>query len=295
MRNRASKGSAMAKRILRTAAGMAALAGPVLVGMMNAPFGRAQTEAALSAFEVASVKQGDPYAKPRSIQFTPGGGIRIEHMPLKVIIMFAYDVQGFQISGGPAWLDSDVFEIIGKAPMESGEGPRDPTVEQRRLARQRLQALLAERFNLIVRREAKELPVYALTVAKNGPRLKESTGESLGVQQSRPGELVGTGTTIVFLAGALSRLAGRPVLDKTDLAGRYDFRLEWTPEPGSLGGFGKPAPIGPAEGGDGAGAHDLTGPSLASALQQQLGLKLESQKGPLETIVVERVERPTAN
>jgi uncharacterized protein (TIGR03435 family) len=166
--------------------------------------------------------------------------------------------------------------------------------DQRKSARvqiaERLRALLAERFQLVIHRETKEQSIYALVLAKNGPRLQETkeTGTQQNMMTNR-GRSEGHAIPIGMLAQSLSGLTGRPVVDKTGLAGKYDFVLEWTPDVGAdarAQGFGngvtEPAP---APG----------GPTIFTALQEQLGLKLESQKGPVENIVIDRAEKPSEN
>jgi uncharacterized protein (TIGR03435 family) len=176
--------------------------------------------------------------------------------------------------------------------------------ERVRQVRLMVQALLAERFQLRVSQRVKEIPVYALVVAKGGPKLKESTarpmsndtphaGEVLsrgGGFRRRPGELQSDGATLDFFAsGPLSNMPetdGRVVINKTGLTGKYDFTLKWTPESGA-------AVFGGAAGG--AVAADNSAPGLFTALQDQLGPKLVSQRGSVETLVVESIDRPTAN
>jgi uncharacterized protein (TIGR03435 family) len=238
------------------------------------------------AFEVTSIKPADPAARGVRLQITPGGGLRADNINLRALMEFAFDVQNFQIAGGPAWIDSQRFDILAKPP-EGG-----PAKEDAELSRSRLQALLADRFQLKFHRDSKDAPVYALVAAKNGPKLKESTGESRGLT-GNAGSLIGEGASVQLLAGLLSRRTGRVVVDNTGLTGRYDFKLEWSPELGEPTGKGRPE--GPALSAEQPTASDLLGPSLFSALQEQLGLKLESQKAPVETIVIDRVEKPAAN
>jgi uncharacterized protein (TIGR03435 family) len=148
--------------------------------------------------------------------------------------------------------------------------------------------MLMGRFQLISHREAKEGPVYALVVAKSGPKLKEAqegdpptirVNTALGGQHKRQMDV--QASPIQALTGALATVIGRSVLDKTGLAGKYNLHLEWVPEPGpSLGGVD---------------ASLTDGPSIFAALQEQVGLRLESQKGLVEVIVIEHVERPTRN
>ena len=145
----------------------------MVVGMLPAPHASAQSKAEPLTFEVASVKPGDPDVRPRGGGPVASGGLRIVCMPLKWIIMFAYDMHEFQVSGGPAWIESQgfdtvAFDIVAKAPGAGASETRLPTAEEHRQARLRLQALLAERFQLMVRRETKDTQVYALLIAKNG-------------------------------------------------------------------------------------------------------------------------------
>jgi uncharacterized protein (TIGR03435 family) len=151
---------------------------------------------------------------------------------------------------------------------------------------------LADRFKLVIRRETKEMPLYHLVVGRNGHKLKEYTGDDPhgGIRGNRPGEIIGERASLYGLIANLTGMLGRPVLDRTGLTGRYDFKLEWTPDmlPGGKG------PDGPGEKVD-ASAPEFSAPSLFSALQDQLGLKLEPQKGPVEVFVIVSAEKPAAN
>ena len=159
-------------------------------------------------------------------------------------------------------------------------------------ARERLRSILAERFRLRIHRDTKEAPVYALVIAKNGPKLKESH-EGFGIN-GMPGQLIGAKAGMALLARVLSGILRRPVVDHTGLDATYAFKLEWTPDFGSS--LDKPgaAAVEKAEA-VGASLPDSEGPSIFSALQEQLGLRLESQKGPVETIVIDRAEKPSEN
>lgn len=137
-------------------------------------------------------------------------------------------------------------------------------------------------------RETKEAPVFALVVSRKGSKLRQSEQGFDGIS-GRPGQLIGEKVPIPVLANVLSGILGRPVLDQTGLTGTYAFKLEWTPD---FGGSGIATEKAEAAG---VSTPDPSGPSLFNAIQGQLGLKLESQKGPVETIVIERVEKPTAN
>ena len=186
--------------------------------------------------------------------------------------MDAYGVRPDQISGGPAWLSSDHYDIIAKS------GDEGALAWDR--AMQMLQSLLADRFQLKIHREMKETPVYELVAGKNGPKLKEAAADA------KPG-LVMRGTasgmhmevtkgTMDQLARQLSTTAGRPVVDKTGLTGSYAYTLDWVRA-------------------DRIPDSDSNLPSIFNAVQEQLGLKLESTKAPVEVIIVDRAEKPSGN
>jgi uncharacterized protein (TIGR03435 family) len=242
-------------------------------------------------FEVASVKPSKPDARGSSFNFTPGGGLTVQNGTLKGVIEAAYDVRDFQILGGPGWVASDRYDIFAKS--LSGDPPPQPANRQEdlRKTRQRLQALLAERFQLKVHRETKELPVFALVVGKNGSKLTESAeapaNSGAGIR-SGCGQMTGTRTPMSILAVVLSRQLSRPVLERTGLSGKYDFQLGWTPDEG-------PCPA-PPDGATPAAADSSPElPSLLGALQEQLGLKLEPTKGPVEIIVIDHAEKAAEN
>ncbi len=185
--------------------------------------------------------------------------------------MDTYRVESWQLSGGPAWRDTDPFEIIAKAP-----GNVSPTPEQ---SREMLQSLLEERFKLKVHRETREGPVYALVIGKNGPRLKKSTAGEFRYSaggRGRTVKLTFQKTSMDVLARQLPSQAqmDRPVLDRTALSGEWDFDLTFVP---------------------GIPPSDSNLPDLFTALRDQLGLRLESQRGPVEKLIIDHAERPSAN
>jgi len=192
--------------------------------------------------------------------------------------MDAYELEPYQIIGGPKWMDSDRYDIAAKA-----EGEGTPAKAQVRLM---LQALLADRFRLRVHRETREMLVYMLVIGKGGPKLKESaTGSQSSFSLSSGGPL----TEITVSRGSMEQLAihlssagiGRPVLDRTGLTGSYDYKLRWT--------------SGMSAAPDGTPADAGGQPSIFTAIQEQLGLKLESGKGPTELVVIDNVEKPSEN
>ena len=276
-------------------------------------------QAAHTQFEVASIKPSDPNDRRMMFRMMPGGGINLYGVTLKALVQQAYDVREFQISGGPAWIGADKYDITAKPENASAEAPADPrqlSEEQRKTlqeqTRLRLQALLVDRFQLKVHREAKELPVYALVVAKNGPKFKENGGASEGPGKGEstgrgmrmsPGHLVGQQVGMAFLVQSLAQMLGRTVVDQTGLKGIYDFELNFAAEAGRGGMFAGtgdgPAPPPPPGAGPGLIKEpppaDPNGPTIFTALPEQLGLKLESQKGPVDIIVIEHVEKPSEN
>jgi uncharacterized protein (TIGR03435 family) len=263
----------------------------------------AQTQPATTpAFEVASIKLNRSGDRGMRINPDPSGRFNATNVTVRQLILMAYQIKDSQLSGVPGWVDSERYDIAAK-----GEGPASP--EQLQLM---MQALLADRFKLSLRRETKEMPVYALVVAKNGPKLhenKEAEAENEdakrdvakprdpnmpppkrpGMMRGGRGMLSGQAMPLSVLADSLSRQLGRVVLDKTGLTGLYDFELKWTPDE-SQGQMLK-AP----DGADSAPPLDASGPTIFTGVQEQLGLKLESQKGPVEMFVIDHVEKPTEN
>jgi uncharacterized protein (TIGR03435 family) len=229
-----------------------------------------------------------------------------------MLIRNAFQLQDFQISGGPAWLGTDRFDIVAKAdgdiqPPTPG-GPPAPTQLM-------LRGLLADRFKLVVHHETRELPIYVLALARSdrslGPQLRFSQVDcaARALERGRagaptpglpplgerpvcgmrvgPGQMSGGGFPLSQLTGALSPIVQRVVVDRTGLAGNYDIDLTWTPDQMPSGPRPADAPA--------LAAIDPNGPSIFTAIQEQLGLKLDSQRGPVEVLVIDRVERPTEN
>jgi uncharacterized protein (TIGR03435 family) len=269
-------------------------------------------------FEVASIKPSDP--NTQGITFRNGPGtVNISGATLKLLIEQAYDVREFQISGGPGWINSDRYDIVAKIERDekAPSNLQNPTDQRKAMEqqRERLRALLAERFQLKIRRETKELQAYALTLARGGPKLKESPLNDMspnpnGDQRQKPlrgpmirvgrGQIIGQYISLDFLAQLLAQQVGRPVLDMTGLKGAYDFTLEWTPDqaqgPGpGFGGSGGPSIAKEAPQPANPAPAESSGVSVFAAIQEQLGLKLESQKAPVEIIVIESVEKPSEN
>lgn len=277
------------RKLLLVAAGIAAVAGPVLFGVFSAPAIHAQSPSAQSqppakpTFEVASIKPSNSADDRVSFRITPGGRVAINNGSAKMLIMMAYNLKPHQLEGGPNWLDSEKYDITAKA-----EGPDNP--DQLKVM---MQSLLADRFKLTFHRETREMPVYALVPGKNGPKLhtaEVSDGKGRRFRIGR-GQIELLGADMAGLADALSNVVGRAVLDRTSIAGNYDFKLEWTPDESE-----NPILKGPPNGREGAApAPDAAGPSVFTAIQEQLGLKLETQKGPVEVMVIDHIERASEN
>jgi uncharacterized protein (TIGR03435 family) len=253
--------------------------------------GMALAWAQAPSFEVATIKPGNPADHRKMFGLMPGGRFSASNVTLKELIIFAYNLKDQQLSGGPGWASSDVFDVVGKP--EASANPEQ--------IRQMMQALLADRFKLTMRSESKEMPVYNLVTAKTGPKLTESKADEAPgpggprrmIRMGR-GEINGQQMSMGALADVLSKMAGKTVIDKTGLSGKYDVKLEWTPDPGEPQmGPAMPGRLMP-EGGP-PPVVDGSGISLFTAIQEQLGLKLDSQKGPVDVFTIERAEKPSEN
>jgi uncharacterized protein (TIGR03435 family) len=243
----------------------------IVTALGAAPQLRAQPQPPTSvAFDVASVRPHTGDVVVVGGQFS-GPHIRLVALTLTDLIGDAYNCARYQIAGTQGWIESERFDVLANSP-----GDTAPTKENLRLM---LQALLADRFQLKVHLETRKRPVYALVVGKNGPKLKASTAAEYSQTASgnRAALMTFAKATMEQLAGNLYWNAGRPVLDKTGLRGFYDFTLDWTPD------YGGPPP------------PNSSGIDIFTALQEQLGLKLEPQKAPIEMIVVDHAEKPSEN
>ena len=238
-------------------------------------------------FEVAAIKPTSPeWTAGRFLGMESGNRFIARNHSLKTLIAAAYNLSPHTIIGGPEWAESQRFDILAKTP-----GNSRPTLEQQMSM---LRALLAERFQLTHHLEERTLPVYSLTLARSGAKLKESV-EPFTQSPAGPPPLIfvispqlvrlpGRFATTADLASVLQRSAlDRPVLDNTGLTARYDFDLEFTPDESLFGGvLGKPP-------------HYAHTPGLFTAIQHQLGLRLEPTRGPVAMFVIENASRPAEN
>jgi uncharacterized protein (TIGR03435 family) len=303
------------RKLLLSAAGLLAVVVPIFFGLVNATPIRAQTQSETAAagapdleshgFESASIKphKSSGAVEMSRVSFTPYG-FTATNVTLQTLIRDVYRVQESQIAGPADLLNSDRYDIEARMEKSVADELRKLDPYQSLPERQRmLQSLLADRFKLTLHRESKELPVYALAIAENGPKLQEAQpGDTYanGIKgpNGRPGgpgnirigrdTLTGQALSMADFVRALSDQLGRPVLDKTGLTGRYDLNLQWTPDDSQL-------PMFKATGTPSASQSAASGSSLFTTMQDQLGLKLESQDSPVEILVIDHVEKPSEN
>ena len=302
------------RRVMLVTLAAGAVLAPVAIGVLSGQRVYAQAPAvaqgaANPTFEVASIKPNKSGDGRVMFGMQPGGRFTATNVPLRGIVVMAYQLQNFQLLGGPDWIDSERFDINAKAEGDIPLGTPGSVGTMQLM----LQALLAERFGLVVHREKRDLPIYALVLARNdgklGPQLRPSTVDCQALGRSGrggppapnapppppgerppcgmrmgPGNLMGGGFPVSQLAVALSPRVQRIVVDRTGLTGNFDLDLTWTPDQMPQGqrppGAPEPPPI------------DPNGPSLFTALQEQLGLKLESTRGDVDVLVIDHVEAP---
>ncbi len=273
----------------RGKAGAAAQQQPAAAGAKPAPVASAPQPAPPAVpdpvFDVASIHLHIPEPhEHNSIWSSPfDGSFKAENLSIVELIHWAYEMPETRILGAAAWANSTYFDIDAKA---------DPSIDQqlhsltsdagRKQKEEMVQALLADRFRLVAHLETRELPIYVLVVAKGGPKLGAVRETGSWVNTGNGRIEVQMQNSVAVLAEALSQVAGREVVDKTGMTGRYHLMLQWTPDDAAA-----PSP------GNGAAADAR--PSLFTALEEQLGLKLEPAKGPVEVLVIDHAEMPSAN
>lgn len=245
---------------------------------------RAQSSAK-PQFEVASIKQRTDGASTSACCLGAGGRLNIKNQRISNVIGFAWTMKYYQLVGGPSWLESDRFDIEAKA---EGSSSQDEM-------KQMLQSLLEERFHLKIHQETRQLPVYTLTLAKGGSKMQAfKEGDCIKYAPSTPaspstatkprdfcgfniltqGRWNASGITMQQVTSALADITNRPVIDKTGLSGLFDVHMEYPEDELS---------------------PDSAGPSIFTVIQSQLGLRLESTKGPVPVLVIDQVEKPSAN
>jgi uncharacterized protein (TIGR03435 family) len=287
---------------------MARLLASLLLIAISAASAVAQADTRPS-FAVATIKKNTSGADAQSMRLQPGGRLVVTNQPVRRLVLFAYSLQPQQLTGGPGWLDAERFDIVAQAegdlsPTPPGGPPGAPQLM--------MQRLLAERFGLVVHTESRDQAVYALTVARSdgrlGPRIKPSAVDCLalmtkvpggvpvqapqlpdgrpacGARRDGSGRVTAGGTSmLMFATQLLTGQSDRLVIDRTGLTGSYDFDYEYAPDvPGR---------------GDGPNSATAVGdrPSLFTALEEQLGLKLQPARAPIDVLVIDRVAPPTEN
>jgi uncharacterized protein (TIGR03435 family) len=263
-----------AKAMLAVAT-LAAVAVPFVIGIL-----RAQTLPPTPAYtyDVVSIHKSTP-GQTVQVEYGPQGGLRTVNTPVLLLLRAAYDVQDYQIIGAPGWAFSDQFDVIFTPDKPEAVPSPGTTMKERQAVvtrnHQRLQAVLRDRFGLVLRAETRELPIYSLNQAKGGNKLSPHDDGKPGhsVQMGGgPGHITAIGVTCEMLAESLSTRLHRPVHDETGLIGQYDFKLDWAPD-----------------------SEPADGPSIFTALADELGLRLESTKGPVQVYVIEKIEHPSEN
>ena len=266
------------------------------------------------SFEVASVKPNESGDGNIRIGLQPGGRFTASNVPVTQLIRFAYQLQPFQIVNAPSWANNDRFDISAKA---EGEVPPAPLGGPPGPMQLMVQSLLADRFKLTAHTETRDMPIYNLVLARGdgrlGDKLKASTLDCAAIAAARrgggpppapdftarpqcgmrigPGNLAAGGMALAAFANSLGPMLQRVVVDTTGLSGTFDFDLTWTPDV-PQGALNAPPPPGAPPGAAGP-AIDPNGPTIFTAVQEQLGLKLEPARGPVQVFVVDRLEPPT--
>jgi bla regulator protein blaR1 len=241
------------------------------------------------AFEVATIKPADSGSGVRIIGFSRIG-LTVKNIPLQTLLRVAFGFEDDRILGAPASVMTERFDIEAKVAEPDLPAWGKLTFEERR---RMLQPLLEDRSKLKFHYETKVLPVYLLVIAKGGSKMKEfqppGDPQTNGMRLTGRGQIEAHGTSMDSMCHELSQQVGRTVLDRTGLTGKYDFTLEFDPD-------GLAPMAGPAQSGQpGAPPPDSGKPSLFTAVQEQLGLKLESQKAPVSVVVIDHIEAPSPN
>jgi uncharacterized protein (TIGR03435 family) len=269
----------------------------VIAAIATAPLAIAQTappaagSAPTPTFDVASIRENtthDQHTHNSIYNTWSNSRFTATNLPLKMLLQWTFDIPESRIYGAPAWLDSTTYDIEAKSDPSVDEQLASMEPGQARSQKMAmLQALLAQRFQLVTHTETRDLPVFDLVLAKGGPKFKPSDANGTTISQSGGSgihriHVQGSDNTVELLARELAQAAGRIVIDKTGLAGRYDLTLRWTPDdapPPLLNGAPDPNPP----------------PGLFTAIQEQLGLRLEPGKGPVPILVIDHIEHPSEN
>lgn len=258
----------------------AALVAALLLFYMAALSAQTPSPSPRYHFEVASIRPSNAVDQSNRLGTAPDGGFRGQNVTVTQLIAFAFGVRSFLIVDAPGWASSERFDVIA-TPDVAEELASDATGQQRDAfrdrMRERLQALLYDRFGLAVRMENRPMPVYKLVVAKGGHKMAAAVAGDERRMQSNSKMLRGTSIDMKTLADSISGILVQPVLDETNLSGEFSFNLEF------------------ADVRIEAVTDEGSGPTIFTAITEQLGLRLESARSPIPVFVVEKVQRPSEN
>jgi len=228
-------------------------------------------------FEVATIKPTDPRVTNDGIDLH-GRHLIFENKSVEFLVTFAYGIQRQQVVGAPGWLSSDKYDVDGMPDVEG-----EPSLKQMQAM---VRKLLADRFQLVSHWDKKEMGVYAITVAKTGPKMTKSLGDPNGLPNQSGGHDANgrvdrySNVTMKEFALILNFFLDKPVVDQTGLGGRFDFVLKWTPNDANVANVADPA---------------TASPGIFTAVQEELGLRLEAVRAPADVLAIDRVERPSEN
>jgi uncharacterized protein (TIGR03435 family) len=315
MKDRSGPSLTLGRRVLLACTALLTISLPIGFGAVHGQTGATSANGSdpgaahdLPKFDVSSIKPTNSGEDRSTIRITPDG-TALRGVPALMLLRTAFNVETDRIIGAPSWATTNRYDIEAKVAPEDAPKLEKLKAEDRRAM---LIPLLAERFNLKYHHETREMPTYILTVAKGGTKLTASKPEpaadqpppplggnapkgidTRGRMMMSPGRIESQATSLDMLAHALAPQLGRSVFDKTGLTGRYDFTLQWTPD-------NAPPPMLGGPGGPGGSAHvetatDAPPVSLFTAIQEQLGLKLESEKGNVDVIVIDHIDLPSPN
>jgi uncharacterized protein (TIGR03435 family) len=271
------------------------IASPVTNGQTGAAQGSSKAATAAvqdsaQVFDVAAIHLHNPEPhEHNSIWSSPfDGHFKASNVNLIALIHWAFAMPDTRILGAPGWASTTWFNITAEADSNVDQQMHALTPEAGGLKKRKMvEALLADRFGLVTHFETKELPIYTLVTEKGGPKFGVIQSSGTTVNSGNGHIEVQGSNSVALLAEELAKIVGREIVDKTGVEGRYNLRLKWTPDDGA----------GPRQGATEGGitAPDLSGPSIFTALKEQLGLKLMPQKGPVQVLVVDHVEMPSEN
>ena len=287
MKKRAVPGLRLARKLSLASAAVATLGGLFLTGVLSVRSSRAESQSgsgSAQSFEVVSIKPNRSGARNSGFKRFTGGQLDATNITVKMLIAFAYDIPQERILQGPAWLDSERYDILAKADQATDQ-PADRSMGAIKL---RTQTLLADRFKLTLQKETRQLPIFRLLVDKGGPKhLLPSKGASPDLFTNGRHVTCQAASMAFFAKNFLMGQLGGPVFDETGIQGNFDFSMDWS--------SGDSQPGRPVDAADARSAPDPMQPSLFTALKEQLGLKLEAGKGPVEVLVIAHAEKPSEN